>query len=146
MTVVPRSMVMPSRCAPAVPPWCTEDRHFAGDEVIYADHGYDHYGTETKVPTPYKFPGMTDGPQTIGCVTPARVQPPIPARRCRSASMAAACALPWPPEPAGELAASASFVPTRVPSAVLIFVAATLSGRPTRPRCCRAQRERPAKA
>ena len=33
--------------------------------------------------------------------------------------MAAACALPWPPESRGELAASASFVPTRVSSAVL---------------------------
>jgi hypothetical protein len=47
------------------PPWCTEDRHFAGDEVIYADHGYDHYSTEIEVLTSYKFPGMTDGPATI---------------------------------------------------------------------------------
>jgi hypothetical protein len=39
--------------------------------------------------------------------------------------MAAACALPWPPESTGELAASASFVPTKVSSAVLIFAAAT---------------------
>ena len=55
---------MPLRCAPA-PPWCTEGRHFAGDEVIYADHGYHHYGTEIEVPTSYKFLGMTDRPETI---------------------------------------------------------------------------------
>ena len=47
------------------PPWCTEGRHFADDEVIYADHGYHHYGTEIEVPTSYKFLGMADGPETI---------------------------------------------------------------------------------
>jgi hypothetical protein len=29
------------------------------------DHGYHHYGTEIDVPASYKFPGMTDGPETI---------------------------------------------------------------------------------
>jgi hypothetical protein len=33
------------------PPWCAGARHFAVDEVIYADHGYHHYGTEIEVPT-----------------------------------------------------------------------------------------------
>ena len=47
------------------PPWCTESRHFAGGEAIYADHGYHHYGTEIEVPTSDTFLGMTDGPQTI---------------------------------------------------------------------------------
>ena len=47
------------------PPWCAEGRHFADDEVIYADHGYHHYGTEIEVPTSYKFLGMTGGPETI---------------------------------------------------------------------------------
>jgi hypothetical protein len=47
------------------PPWCTEGRHFAEDGVIYADHGYHHYGTETEVPTAYTFLGMMDGPKTI---------------------------------------------------------------------------------
>jgi hypothetical protein len=47
------------------PPWCTEARHFAEDEVIYADHGYHHYGHEIEVPTSCKFLGMTHGPDTI---------------------------------------------------------------------------------
>jgi hypothetical protein len=47
------------------PAWCTESRHFADGEAIYADHGYHHYGTEIAVPTSDKFLGMTDGPQTI---------------------------------------------------------------------------------
>jgi hypothetical protein len=47
------------------PPWCTEGRHFAEDEAIYADHGYHHYGTEIEVPTSYTFGGMSDGPETI---------------------------------------------------------------------------------
>ncbi len=47
------------------PPWCTEGRHFADGEVIYADHGYHHYGTEVEVPTSYPFAGMTDGVPTI---------------------------------------------------------------------------------
>ena len=47
------------------PAWCTEDRHFANDEVVYADHGYHHYGTEIEVPTAYPFLGMTDGVPTI---------------------------------------------------------------------------------
>jgi len=28
------------------PPWCTEGRHFADGEAIYADHGYDHSRTQ----------------------------------------------------------------------------------------------------
>jgi hypothetical protein len=47
------------------PPWCTQGRHFTDDELVYADHGYHHYGTETEVPTSYKFGGTTDGRQTI---------------------------------------------------------------------------------
>jgi len=47
------------------PSWCTESRHFAGGEAIYADHGYHHYGTEIEVTTSDTFLGMTDGPQTI---------------------------------------------------------------------------------
>ena len=47
------------------PPWCTENRHFADGEAIYADHGYHHYGTEIEVPTSDTFPGMTSGPRTI---------------------------------------------------------------------------------
>jgi hypothetical protein len=44
------------------PPWCAEERHFADDEVIYADDGYHHHGTEIEVPTSSKFLGMADGP------------------------------------------------------------------------------------
>ena len=47
------------------PPWCAEGRRFAGDEVIYAGHGYHHYGAEIEVPTSYNFAGMTGGPETI---------------------------------------------------------------------------------
>ncbi len=47
------------------PPWCTESRHFADGEAVYADHGYHHYGTEIEVPTSDTFPGMADGPQSI---------------------------------------------------------------------------------
>ena len=47
------------------PHWCTETRHFADDEVIYADHGYHHYGSEIEVPTSDTFGGMSDGPATI---------------------------------------------------------------------------------
>src|SRR5579859_3451560 len=47
------------------PHWCIETRHFADDEVIYADHGYHHYGTEIEVPTSDTFGGMSDGPATI---------------------------------------------------------------------------------
>lgn len=47
------------------PPWCTEGQHFTVDEVIYADHGYHHYGTELEVPTSFPFLGMTDGIPTI---------------------------------------------------------------------------------
>lgn len=47
------------------PSWCTEARHFADDEAIYADHGYHHYGPEIEVPTSGKYLGMTDGPETI---------------------------------------------------------------------------------
>ena len=57
-------MAMPSRCAPARR-GPLRARHFAGDEVIYADHRYHHYGTEIKVPTSYNFAGMTAGPETI---------------------------------------------------------------------------------
>ena len=51
------------------PPWCTEERHFADDEVIYADHGYHHYGPEIQVSTSDRFGGMTDGPETVVRVT-----------------------------------------------------------------------------
>ena len=38
------------------PPWCTEERHFADNEVdLYADHGYHHYGPEIQVPTSDRF-------------------------------------------------------------------------------------------
>jgi hypothetical protein len=47
------------------PAWCTKGRHFADDEVIYADHGYHHRGAEIGVPTSYPFLGMTDGAPTI---------------------------------------------------------------------------------
>jgi len=47
------------------PPWCTEERHFTDDEVIYADHGYHHCGPETEVSTSYPFGGLTDGPGTV---------------------------------------------------------------------------------
>jgi hypothetical protein len=47
------------------PPWCAETRHFDDDEVIHADHGYHHYGTEIEVPTSDTFGGMSDGPETI---------------------------------------------------------------------------------
>jgi hypothetical protein len=47
------------------PAWCAEGRHFAPDEVIYADHGYHHYGAESEVPTSYPFLGMTGGLPTI---------------------------------------------------------------------------------
>jgi len=47
------------------PPWCTEGRHFGDDEVIYADDGYHHYGTEIEVPTSDTFLGMTGAPETI---------------------------------------------------------------------------------
>jgi hypothetical protein len=47
------------------PPWCTDGRHSSDDELIYADHGCHHHGTEIEVPTSYKFPGTTDGPETI---------------------------------------------------------------------------------
>lgn len=47
------------------PPWCTEARHFGTDDVIYADDGYHHYGTEIKVPTACPFLGTTAGDPTI---------------------------------------------------------------------------------
>lgn len=47
------------------PAWCTEERHFGNDEVIYADHGYHHYGPEVEVRTSYSFGGTTDGAETI---------------------------------------------------------------------------------
>ena len=51
--------------------------------------------------------------------------------------------IPWPPESTGELAARASFLPTRVSSAVLIFAAATLSGGQPAHGAAATQRERP---
>jgi hypothetical protein len=33
------------------PPWCTLLRHFADDDVVYADDGFHHLGPETVVPT-----------------------------------------------------------------------------------------------
>jgi hypothetical protein len=86
------------------------------------------------------FPGVSLEDRLRNTSCPG--SPPIPAP-CRSASMAAACALPWPPESTGELAASASFVPTRVSSAVLIFAAATLSGGQPAHGAAPTQRERP---
>jgi hypothetical protein len=47
------------------PPWCTEVRHFAAGEVIYADHGYHHCGPGAEVATSYPFGGLADGPGTI---------------------------------------------------------------------------------
>jgi hypothetical protein len=47
------------------PPWCTESRHFADREAVYADHGYHHYGTEVEVPTSDTFLGTADGSRTI---------------------------------------------------------------------------------
>ena len=47
------------------PPWCTEVRHFADDEVTHADDGYHHYGREIEVPTSCRFLGMTDEPHTV---------------------------------------------------------------------------------
>lgn len=32
------------------PSWCTDDRHFAEDEVVDADDGYHHYGPQIPVP------------------------------------------------------------------------------------------------
>lgn len=47
------------------PPWCTEGRHFADGEIVYADHGYHHYGAEIEVPTACKYLGMADAPEMI---------------------------------------------------------------------------------
>src|SRR5215470_14103798 len=47
------------------PPWCAEERHFADDDVVYADHGYHHYGPEVEVRTSYLFEGTADGAETI---------------------------------------------------------------------------------
>jgi len=33
------------------PPWCTLERHFADDDIVYADDGFHHLGPETVVPT-----------------------------------------------------------------------------------------------
>ena len=44
------------------PPWCTEGRHFADGEAIYADHGYDHSRTqpnETATASALKLTGLT---------------------------------------------------------------------------------------
>lgn len=47
------------------PPWCTEQQHFAADDVIDASDGYHHYGPEIAVPTSDRFAGATDGAPTV---------------------------------------------------------------------------------
>jgi hypothetical protein len=47
------------------PPWCTGERHFTEDDVIYPDDGYHHYGPEAEVPTSSSFLGMADGARTV---------------------------------------------------------------------------------
>lgn len=47
------------------PPWCTEERHFTDDEMVYADDGFHHYGQEVEVPTSCPFLGTTDEAATI---------------------------------------------------------------------------------
>jgi hypothetical protein len=58
------------------PPWCTESRHFADDEVIHADNGYHHYGTEIEVPTAFPFLGLGDeGPTIVRAVLKSWTHP-----------------------------------------------------------------------
>jgi hypothetical protein len=33
------------------PPWCSQSRHFADDDVVYADDGFHHVGPEIAIPT-----------------------------------------------------------------------------------------------
>jgi hypothetical protein len=33
------------------PAWCAERRHFADDDVVYADDGFHHFGPEIAIPT-----------------------------------------------------------------------------------------------
>ncbi len=37
------------------PPWCTQSRHFGGNEPVYAEDGFHHYGPEIAVPTSYRM-------------------------------------------------------------------------------------------
>jgi hypothetical protein len=45
------------------PPWCTQGRHFTGDEVIYAEDGFHHHGPEVAVPASFRM--LTDGPEPV---------------------------------------------------------------------------------
>jgi Domain of unknown function (DUF6907) len=47
------------------PPWCTQTRHFADSEAVYADHGYHHCGCEVEVPISHPFLGLANGDPTI---------------------------------------------------------------------------------
>jgi hypothetical protein len=47
------------------PPWCTEGRHIADGEAVYADHGYHHYGTEAEVPTACPLLGLAGGEPAV---------------------------------------------------------------------------------
>ena len=53
-----------SRCVPARP-GAPRTGTSPMMRVIYADHGYHHYGQEAEVRTSCRFLGMTDGPETI---------------------------------------------------------------------------------
>ena len=33
------------------PPWCSQRRHFADDDVVYAEDGFHHVGPEIAIPT-----------------------------------------------------------------------------------------------
>src|SRR5450756_82973 len=58
------------------PPWCTESRRFADDDVIDADDGYHHYATEIEVPTAYPFLGLGDeGPTIVRAVLKSWTRP-----------------------------------------------------------------------
>ena len=47
------------------PPWCTQGRHFADDDLADASDGYHHYAPEIEVPTSDRFLGMADGAQAV---------------------------------------------------------------------------------
>jgi hypothetical protein len=45
------------------PPWCTQSRHFADDDTVYAEDGFHHYGPEIAVPTSYRM--LPDHPESV---------------------------------------------------------------------------------
>lgn len=52
----------PARLRPC-PPWCTQTRHFADDEVVYADDGFHHYGPEIAIPASDRM--LLHDPQSV---------------------------------------------------------------------------------